>query len=148
MNVTLFVRTSVADRHLSRLGAGAHGRCAAGVANGNVGRMESVFQGRKEGRCAWVSATFPLMKRSFSAQEIHVIHTFESDFYGSELRAIVCEYIRPERNFGSLDELVAAIKSDIALAQERTAQVDEYCKLKVRNIGTETETNFIIFFFH
>jgi riboflavin kinase len=78
-----------------------------------------------------------LFLTTFREQEIHVIHTFENDFYDSELRAIVCEYIRPERNFGSLDELVAAIKADIALAQERTADVDDYRKLKVRSIDVE-----------
>jgi hypothetical protein len=66
-----------------------------------------------------------------------VIHAFENDFYDSELRAIVCEYIRPERNFASLDELVGAIKSDIALAQQRTVDVPEYLALKVR----ESQTN-------
>jgi riboflavin kinase len=60
-----------------------------------------------------------------------VIHAFENDFYDSELRAIVCEYIRPERNFASLDELVGAIKSDIALAQQRTVDVPQYLALKV-----------------
>ncbi len=32
-------------------------------------------------------------------KEIHIIHQFENDFYGEELRAIAVGYIRPELDF-------------------------------------------------
>lgn len=35
-------------------------------------------------------------------QETHIIHTFESDFYGSELSVVILGFIRPERNYPSL----------------------------------------------
>lgn len=44
------------------------------------------------------------------------MHKFEHDFYGEELRVVVLGFIRPERNFGSLDELITAINSDIEFA--------------------------------
>jgi hypothetical protein len=67
---------------------------------------------------------------------VHIIHEFAADFYDSELRAIVCEYIRPERNFASLDDLIAAIKADIDLAKSRTNDVTAYRQLKVSEPAT------------
>jgi riboflavin kinase len=34
-------------------------------------------------------------------QEIHVMHTFESDFYGQEMKVVVLGYIRPELDYVS-----------------------------------------------
>ena len=36
--------------------------------------------------------------------EPHLIHVFEEDFYGEELRFLVCGYVRPERSFPSLGQ--------------------------------------------
>ncbi|XP_063879088.1 riboflavin kinase-like isoform X1 [Scylla paramamosain] len=47
-------------------------------------------------------------------QETHIMHVFEDDFYGSELKVIMLGYIRGEKNFNSLEELITAIKGDIA----------------------------------
>lgn len=38
----------------------------------------------------------------FSFQETHIIHSFENDFYGSELSVVILGFIRPEKNFPSL----------------------------------------------
>ena len=35
-------------------------------------------------------------------QETHIIYTFPSDFYGSNLKVCVAGYLRPEKNFTSL----------------------------------------------
>lgn len=35
-------------------------------------------------------------------QETHILHEFENDFYGSELKVIVMGYTRPERDFPSV----------------------------------------------
>ena len=37
----------------------------------------------------------------FGMQEIHIMHPFDSDFYGHEMKAIVLGYIRPELNYTS-----------------------------------------------
>ena len=50
-----------------------------------------------------------------------MLHEFAADFYGEELRLVVTGYLRPERNFSSLDSLVAAIHADIRLATESLA---------------------------
>ena len=39
-----------------------------------------------------------------SLQEVHIMHKFDSDFYGRQLRVLVLGYLRPERNFASLGE--------------------------------------------
>lgn len=36
--------------------------------------------------------------------EPHLIHVFDDDFYGEELRFLVCGYVRPERSFPSLGQ--------------------------------------------
>jgi len=37
----------------------------------------------------------------FGTQEIHIMHLFNSDFYGHEMKAIVLGYIRPELDYTS-----------------------------------------------
>ena len=34
-------------------------------------------------------------------QEVHILHEFQTDFYGYELKALVLGYIRPELNYTS-----------------------------------------------
>ena len=41
-------------------------------------------------------------KKSF---ETHIIHNFENDFYGSELIVVMLGYLRPEKNYDSLEAL-------------------------------------------
>jgi len=58
-----------------------------------------------------------------------LLHDFEQDFYGQELRLSLVAYIRPEADFTSLDALVAQIHDDAAVA--RTAlQLPRYAALK------------------
>lgn len=49
--------------------------------------------------------------------EPHLLYEFPDDFYGEELKFLVCGYVRPEASFPSLDELVTAIFNDIAFAR-------------------------------
>lgn len=58
----------------------------------------------------------PYYKNERKSMETHIMHQFDSDFYGCILRIAILGYLRPERNFTSIDELVAAIKRDIAEA--------------------------------
>lgn len=50
--------------------------------------------------------------------EPHLLHVFDSDFYGEELRLVVTGYLRPEKNYPSLDALISAIHLDINTASE------------------------------
>nr|CAH7719281.1 unnamed protein product [Callosobruchus chinensis] len=55
----------------------------------------------------------PFYKNKKKSMETHVIHQFDSDFYGKELRVIILGFLRDEKNFSSLDELIEAINDDI-----------------------------------
>lgn len=41
-----------------------------------------------------------------------LLHKFDRDFYGAQIRLIVCGFVRPEAKFGSLDELIREIEAD------------------------------------
>lgn len=61
----------------------------------------------------------PFFKNKKKSMEVHVIHSFNDDFYGSILKIIMLGYVRPMKSFESLDELITAIKTDIATAEEK-----------------------------
>ena len=48
--------------------------------------------------------------------EPHLLHTFEDDFYGADMRLVLCGFLRPEWNFPSLEALISAIENDISVA--------------------------------
>lgn len=74
----------------------------------------------------------PYYKNTKKSMETHVIHTFKEDFYGEILSVVMVGYIRPERSFNSLEELIAAINSDIEEAKVKLDQ-PEHLKLKQDN---------------
>lgn len=45
-------------------------------------------------------------------QEVHILHAFDADFYGKELRIVMLGYIRPEYNYTSLESLINDIETD------------------------------------
>ena len=63
----------------------------------------------------------PFYKNTKKTVEPHLLSVFPADFYGEELRLVVCGYLRPEANFPSLDALMAAIHGDIAATRARLA---------------------------
>ncbi|RDB23238.1 Riboflavin kinase [Hypsizygus marmoreus] len=48
--------------------------------------------------------------------EVHIMHEFQSDFYGLEMRAIVLGYIRPELDYTSREALIDDIDIDKKVA--------------------------------
>ncbi|XP_020291795.1 riboflavin kinase [Pseudomyrmex gracilis] len=61
----------------------------------------------------------PYFKNEKKSLEVHLLHKFENDFYGEELKVIIAGYIRPERDFSCLDGLIKEIKNDIIIAEQR-----------------------------
>ncbi|KAK1265793.1 hypothetical protein QJS04_geneDACA000096 [Acorus gramineus] len=47
-----------------------------------------------------------------------LLHEFNEDFYGEELRLVIVGYIRPEANFPSLESLIARIHKDREIAEK------------------------------
>ncbi|OAD62282.1 Riboflavin kinase, partial [Eufriesea mexicana] len=64
----------------------------------------------------------PFYKNEKKTVEIHLLHKFENDFYGKQIKAIFTGYIRPEKDFTSEEELIKAIKCDIAIGEEQLQQ--------------------------
>ncbi|CAA6666489.1 unnamed protein product [Spirodela intermedia] len=58
-----------------------------------------------------------------------LLHKFDEDFYGEELRLAVVGYIRPEANFSSLESLIARIHEDRRIA-ERALDLPLYAGFK------------------
>lgn len=74
----------------------------------------------------------PFYKNEKKAVEVHILAEFPKEFYGSHMRAIALEYLRPEMDFPSLDSLITAIKGDIAAANSRLDS-EEYLKYKTHS---------------
>ncbi|CAK9806157.1 Riboflavin kinase [Anthophora plagiata] len=67
----------------------------------------------------------PFYKNEKKTVEVHLLHKFENDFYGKCIKVIFVDYIRPERDFTSEEELIRAIHDDIAFAEEQLQQSDK-----------------------
>ncbi|CAB4396893.1 riboflavin kinase [Rhizophagus irregularis] len=64
----------------------------------------------------------PYYKNEKRSAEVHIMHTFPEDFYGVELRVVVLGYIRPEKDYSSLDALINDINIDIQVANNSLAR--------------------------
>ncbi|KAH7431435.1 hypothetical protein KP509_08G047700 [Ceratopteris richardii] len=49
--------------------------------------------------------------------EVHILHDFETDFYGKELRIAILGFIREEMQFASAGDLIRRIEEDIRVMQ-------------------------------
>ena len=46
--------------------------------------------------------------------EAYVCHDFAGeDFYGADMRLLICAFLRPQAKFDSFDELIEAISTDV-----------------------------------
>lgn len=59
----------------------------------------------------------PFFKNKVRSAEVHVLHKFETDFYGSEMAISILGYIRPEYDYVSVEALVEDINTDIEVAR-------------------------------
>ncbi|XP_029961533.1 riboflavin kinase [Salarias fasciatus] len=82
----------------------------------------------------------PYYKNTKKSMETHIIHTFKEDFYGEVLSVVMVGYIRPEKNFTSLEALIAAINGDIEEAKTKL-ELPEHLKLKDDNFFTSAASS-------
>ncbi|VBB89558.1 Conserved hypothetical protein [Yarrowia lipolytica] len=61
----------------------------------------------------------PFYKNDQKSAEIHIIHKFAHTFYGASIKVMVLGYLRPEKNFTSLEALVDEIHNDIKVSEEK-----------------------------
>ncbi|KAF2009628.1 riboflavin kinase [Aaosphaeria arxii CBS 175.79] len=58
----------------------------------------------------------PYYKNTTRSIEIHILHTFDRDFYGATLSLVILGFIRPEYDYVSAEALVEDIREDIRVA--------------------------------
>ena len=50
--------------------------------------------------------------------EAHLLHEFGADFYGVEMRLLITGFIREEKDYAELEELIEDIKVDCDVARK------------------------------
>ena len=65
----------------------------------------------------------PFYKNRVRSAEVHVLHEFGKDFYGSEMRVSVMGFVRPEYDYDSLEGLVKDIREDCWVAGRSLGRV-------------------------
>jgi riboflavin kinase len=70
--------------------------------------------------------TNPYFNNPNRSAEVHLLHSFEKDFYGEMIKVVIVGYIRPQLNFNTKDELTAAIQSDIEEAKFKLRDETRY----------------------
>ncbi|KAI8437621.1 hypothetical protein MSG28_011880 [Choristoneura fumiferana] len=75
----------------------------------------------------------PFYQNKEMSVETHVMHKFDNDFYGSNLKICLIGYLRGEMNFNSLDDLIKQIERDINSAEQKLEETDAQL-LKSANI--------------
>ncbi|CCU77160.1 hypothetical protein BGHDH14_bgh00295 [Blumeria hordei DH14] len=64
----------------------------------------------------------PFYKNEVRSAEVHVLNGFDQDFYDSPMRVSLLGFIREERDYSSLEELVKDIKIDCEVAARSLAR--------------------------
>jgi riboflavin kinase len=64
----------------------------------------------------------PFYKNTVRSAEVHVLHKFSADFYGAEMRLLILGFVREEKDYSSLDALVADILFDCDVAKRSLAR--------------------------
>lgn len=64
----------------------------------------------------------PFYKNERLTAEIHLMHDFETDFYGHDMKAVVLGYIRPELDYVSREALIEDIETDKRVALKSLAR--------------------------
>eukprot|EP00127_Corallochytrium_limacisporum_P002332 Clim_evm120s109 gene=Clim_evmTU120s109 len=72
----------------------------------------------------------PFYNNQKRSAEAHLISNFDEDFYGEQLNLIICGYIRPEKNYDSLEALKDDINADIEFTRRH---LDHESQVKYRS---------------
>ena len=59
----------------------------------------------------------PYYKNTVRSVEVHILHPFTSDFYGSHMNLIILGFIRPEYDYVSKESLIEDIEFDCQVAR-------------------------------
>lgn len=64
----------------------------------------------------------PYYKNTVRSIEVHIMHDFDTDFYGSHMNVAILGFIRPEYDYVSKESLIDDIKTDIDVAGQSLAR--------------------------
>lgn len=64
----------------------------------------------------------PVYKNTVRSVEVHVMHDFGIDFYGSHMNVIILGFIRPEYDYDGVESLIKDIKTDIDVSGRSLAR--------------------------
>lgn len=62
--------------------------------------------------------------------EVHLLENYNFNFYGAELRVLICKKMRDEEKYNSLEELKEAIANDIRNARNEVVNFEPYLDQK------------------
>lgn len=82
---------------------------------GNAGRTEIEAKGAVYPMVMSIGWN-PFYKNEVRSVEVHIMHNFETDFYGSHMNLLISGFIRPEYDYVSKESLIDDIKTDIDVA--------------------------------
>lgn len=71
----------------------------------------------------------PFYKNTVRSVEVHIMHKFDQDFYGSHMNLVILGFIRPEYDYVSLESLVEDIREDIEVSR-RSLERKKYKEFK------------------
>ncbi|KAK3995820.1 hypothetical protein QBC44DRAFT_14223 [Cladorrhinum sp. PSN332] len=64
----------------------------------------------------------PFYKNTIRSAEVHILHRFTADFYGSQMRLLIMGYIREEKDYAGLEALIEDINFDCEVAKASLAR--------------------------
>nr|ACO10366.1 Riboflavin kinase [Caligus rogercresseyi]ACO10944.1 Riboflavin kinase [Caligus rogercresseyi]ACO11571.1 Riboflavin kinase [Caligus rogercresseyi] len=80
----------------------------------------------------------PFYKNEKKTVETHILKEYSGDLYDRSLRVLISGYIREERDYKSLDDLIKDIQGDIAFAKEQLERDSELSGLRNHSLfGTK-----------
>jgi riboflavin kinase len=59
----------------------------------------------------------PFYKNTVRSAEVHVLHKFSQDFYGSQMAIVLLGFIRPEYDYVDVESLIKDIEEDIEVTK-------------------------------
>jgi riboflavin kinase len=116
---------------ISGLSVGGHSDIASGVYYGWAGLSSSPATGNTPAVYPMVMSIGwnPFYKNTVRSVEVHIMHDFEVDFYGSHINLVILGFIRPEYDYVSLESLVEDIRTDIQVARDSLGR-EAYAKFE------------------
>ena len=116
---------------ISGLSVGGNEDVASGVYYGWAGLSPSPATGDSPAVYPMVMSIGwnPFYKNTVRSVEVHIMHDFSQDFYGSHMNLVILGFIRPEYDYVSLESLVEDIRTDIQVAKDSLAR-EAYASFK------------------